>query len=199
MRWRQHDDGTPLASNGHSILIFVRWRFQSTHRGRCIRRPPPWGLSCLPCSAVHCSAVQSYTVTIAHDDFQCIFVTLKTGEYALVASVVPCLFLSHEQACVCGVMSSTGSDSGAVASGGPASGDPALLAHYKERVAQFEQERSELLNSIDLIKVQHEESHRMRWEVRAREDEVRPTNKCHLSQVHCENLFLCRFFSCSVV
>lgn len=51
--------------------------------------------------------------------------------------------------------------------------DVALLAHYKERVDAFEEERRELLDNIDMIKVQHEESHRQRWELRAREEEVR--------------------------
>ena len=52
----------------------------------------------------------------------------------------------------------------------------ALLTHYKERVENFEAERQELLDSIDMLKVQHEEQHRLRWEVRAREDEVRARN-----------------------
>lgn len=55
--------------------------------------------------------------------------------------------------------------------------DAALLAHYKERVEAFEEERKELLDNIDLIKVQHEEVHRMRWECRAREEEVSETTK----------------------
>ena len=50
--------------------------------------------------------------------------------------------------------------------------DVALLAHYKERIDAFEAERRELLDNIDLIKVQHEESHRQKWELRAREEEV---------------------------
>ena len=67
-------------------------------------------------------------------------------------------------------MSGTSDSKQPAAAAGPA--DQALLAHYKERVNSFEIERSELLNSIDLIKLQHEETHRMRWELRAREAEV---------------------------
>jgi len=71
-----------------------------------------------------------------------------------------------------------------------ATADQALLAHYKERVESFESERSELLNSIDLIKVQHEETHRMRWELRAREDEVSGHVNCgSLGQHHMSRFY----------
>ncbi len=69
-----------------------------------------------------------------------------------------------------------------------------LLAHYKARIDNFEAERTELLNSIDLIKVQHEEAHRLRWELRAREEEVRRALESCMQN---DNTFFIRFWNSS--
>lgn len=52
-----------------------------------------------------------------------------------------------------------------------------LLAHYKARIDQFEQEREELLHAVDRCAVHQDEAHRLEWENRKRADEVRELQK----------------------
>ncbi|KAF6256024.1 hypothetical protein COO60DRAFT_1627324 [Scenedesmus sp. NREL 46B-D3] len=52
-----------------------------------------------------------------------------------------------------------------------------LLAHYKSRIDQFEQERKELLHAVDRCAVHQDEAHRLEWENRKRADEVRELQK----------------------
>ena len=48
----------------------------------------------------------------------------------------------------------------------------ALLGYYRERCDEFEKERSEWLSQFSKIEASHEDLHRTRWELRARQDEV---------------------------
>eukprot|EP00775_Hariotina_reticulata_P012249 gene12249-12386_t len=52
-----------------------------------------------------------------------------------------------------------------------------LLAHYKQRIDQFEQERDELLRAVDRCAVHQDEVHRLQWENRKRADEIRELQK----------------------
>ena len=60
---------------------------------------------------------------------------------------------------------------------------PELLRHFKSRVATFEEERNVLLGKIDECKLQHKEKHKLEFELRRREEEVRDLQKA-LSEAH---------------
>jgi hypothetical protein len=48
-----------------------------------------------------------------------------------------------------------------------------LLKHYRARIGDFDRERSDTIARIADIEAQNAEMHRLRWELRAREEEVR--------------------------
>ena len=48
-----------------------------------------------------------------------------------------------------------------------------LLRYYKQRIEEFEAERELFLSRFQDIQVSHEELHRVKWELKVREEEVR--------------------------
>eukprot|EP00878_Enallax_costatus_P033337 GHUV01036756.1.p1 GENE.GHUV01036756.1~~GHUV01036756.1.p1 ORF type:complete len:405 (+),score=164.28 GHUV01036756.1:265-1479(+) len=52
-----------------------------------------------------------------------------------------------------------------------------LLAHYKSRIGQFEQEREQLLLAVERCAVHQDNVHRLEWENRKRADEIKELQK----------------------
>lgn len=49
-----------------------------------------------------------------------------------------------------------------------------LLTYYRQKIVAFERERAEYLERLAVVERQNGDVHRLRWELRAREEEVRP-------------------------
>lgn len=71
-------------------------------------------------------------------------------------------------------------DAGAARFGGRVGGPDAaappsseLLAYYRRRVDEFEAEREDFLQRLATIEVTHDELHKMRWQLRVKDEEVR--------------------------
>lgn len=48
-----------------------------------------------------------------------------------------------------------------------------LLTYYRQKVVAFERERAEYLERLAVVERHNGELHRLRWELRSREEEVR--------------------------
>lgn len=53
-----------------------------------------------------------------------------------------------------------------------------LLKHYKDRIAGFAAERETYIARLADVEAQNAELHRLRWELKARDEEVRRAGGC---------------------